>query len=45
MVDSGVRGASSCTHDPESPTAIIASRTPCSSLVSSCTSRMPNVSR
>ena len=35
MVESGVSGASSWTHDRTSPTASIASRTPCSSLTSS----------
>ena len=45
IVDSGVSGASSWMHDPESPTATIASRTPCSSLVSSCTVSMPKTSR
>lgn len=35
MVDSGDSGASSWMCEPEPPTAIIASRTPCSSLTSS----------
>ena len=43
IVESAVSGASSWTHDPLSPTAIIASRTPWSSLVSSWTQRIPNV--
>ena len=32
-------------QDPESPTPSIASRTPCSSLVSSWSTSMPNLSR
>ena len=43
--DSGPSGASSWMNEPESPTATIASRTPCSSLVSSCATRIPNTSR
>ena len=45
IVDSGDRGASSWMHEPESPTAIIASRTPCSALVSSWSRVMPYVDR
>ncbi len=43
MVDSGLSGASSCTQPPAGvgPTESIASRTPCSVLVSVCTQRMP----
>ena len=41
IVDSGESGASSWMHEPESPTAIIASRTPCSSLTSSWASDIP----
>ena len=39
--ESGDSGASSCTYEPESPTSSIASRTPCSSLTSVCTQRIP----
>jgi hypothetical protein len=45
MVDSGDSGASSWMHEPDSPTAIIASPTPCSSLTSSCVRVIPYVSR
>ena len=45
LVDSGVSGASSWIRVSPSPTASIASRTPCSSLVSSWRTCMPNVSR
>ena len=41
IVDSGESGASSWMHEPEAPTRIIASRTPCSSLTSSWASSMP----
>ena len=37
-------GASSWMQDPESPTATMASRTPCSSLVSWCWTSIPNES-
>ena len=43
MVESALSGASSWMHEPLSPTAIIASRTPWSSFVSSCTQAMPKV--
>ena len=41
MVESGVTGESSWTQEPLSPTAIIASWTPWSSLVSSWTQVIP----
>ena len=41
IVDSGVSGASSWMRVSPFPTASIASRTPCSSLVSSCTDCTP----
>ena len=41
IVDSGVSGASSWMRVSPPPTASIASRTPCSSLVSSCTDCTP----
>ena len=44
MVLSGDSGASSWMQEPESPTATMASRTPCSSLVSSWATVMPRVS-
>lgn len=43
IVDSGERGASRRMHEPDSPTPIIASRTPCSSFVSSWSIRIPYV--
>ncbi len=45
MVESGDSGASSCTQPPlgSGPTDSIASRTPCSSLTSVWTQRIPNV--
>ena len=45
IVESGASGASSWRQEPESPTASIASRTPCSSLTSWCTQRMPKARR
>ena len=43
MVELGRSGASSWIRVLPSPTASIASRTPCSALTSSCTLSMPNV--
>ena len=49
IVDSGESGARSWMHEAvptgSPPTDIIASRTPCSSLVSSWATRIPKVSR
>ena len=45
MVEVSSSGASSWMQDPESPTATIASRTPCSSLVSWCWTSIPKASR
>ena len=45
MVEVSSIGASSWMQEPESPTATMASRTPCSSLVSWWTTDMPNTSR
>ena len=43
MVLSGDSGLSSWRKEPESPTSSIASRTPCSSLTSMCTQRIPKL--
>ena len=45
IVELSSSGASSWMQEPESPTATIASRTPCSSLVSWCGTSIPKVSR
>ena len=42
--DASDSGASNWIDEPESPTDSIASRTPCSSLISSCATVMPNTS-